>query len=63
MIDYSVFLLIVDRQKKIPAQGSDFSVLVYDAVQKEYLMKEIEEIEGDSQALQQLIKQKKEQEE
>ena len=32
LIDYSVFLIIVDRQKKVPIGGNDFNVLVYDAV-------------------------------
>ena len=41
LIDYSVFLLEIDRQKLI-RQHDQFSTLVYDFLKKEYLMQESE---------------------
>jgi len=40
LIDYSVFLLVIDRSKRIGKKEKTFNSLVYDALQQQYTMKE-----------------------
>jgi hypothetical protein len=50
LIDYSVFLVEVDRQKMLSHDDQfDIKAMVYDALEKSYVMKESKQLKDDMQ--------------
>jgi len=56
LIDYSVFLLEIDRQKRIMPKNISFASMVFDATKKHYIMQEVEELGIDKGSINQYKK-------